>query len=178
MSTAKTLGLVALGYALAVACGIGLVAVNEMRMSEDIAEGSPGMVAFGDMILFVVAVGVFGLVPTWFLLRLAVAKAPRLVLGALLLIAVSGPPSWLAVMLLAGTPPPNPMGSAPELVGLLIAFAAIPRIVAGPVVMAIEAGALLLLPGRVTRALLAAAILMDLVPLTLYALRMAGAADR
>ena len=44
-------------------------------MPADIAQGSPGMVAFGDMILFVLAAGIVGLIPTLFLLKLFVEKA-------------------------------------------------------------------------------------------------------
>jgi len=45
------------------------------------------MVAFGDMILFVLAAGFFGLAPTWYLLKLSIEKAPRALLAALFLIA-------------------------------------------------------------------------------------------
>src|ERR1035441_9884779 len=77
MRTAKKLALIAAGYALSVAGGVAAVAVNELRMPADIAQTSPGMVAFGDMILFVLAAGFFSLAPTWFLLKLSVEKAPR-----------------------------------------------------------------------------------------------------
>jgi hypothetical protein len=75
MSTAKRLALIAAGYALCVVAGLAAVAVNELRMPADVAQGSPGMVAFGDMILFVLVAGFFGLAPTWFLLKLFIAKA-------------------------------------------------------------------------------------------------------
>src|SRR5689334_3532243 len=105
MSTAKTLGLIAVGYALAAAGGFAAVIVNELRMPEDVAQGSPGMVAFGDVILFILVTGFFSLALTWFLLRLTVAKAPRTLLAFLLLLAAIGPLSWLAMILLAGAPP-------------------------------------------------------------------------
>src|SRR5262245_29896511 len=105
MSTAKRLGLIALGYVLAVAGGCLAVTLNELFMPEEISQTSGGMVAFGDMILFVLATGFLGLVPTWFLLKLCVEKAPRVVLALVLLTAVLGPVSWLAVRHLAGHPP-------------------------------------------------------------------------
>src|SRR6185312_4197522 len=113
MSVAKRLGLIALGYALAVAGGFAAVAVNEFFMPDDVAQGSPGMVAFGDMILLVLATGFFSLLPTWFLLKLAIEKSPRALLAALLLAAVAGPLSWLAVIYLAGGPPPDPPSRLP-----------------------------------------------------------------
>jgi hypothetical protein len=79
MSTAEMPGLIIVGYALSLAGGLAAVAVNELFMPAEIAETSPGMVAFGDMILFVLAAGVLGLAPTWFLLKLAVAKKTDLI---------------------------------------------------------------------------------------------------
>ena len=66
----KRLALIAAGYVLAVVGGFAAVAVNELFMPADVAQGSPGMVAFGDMILFVLVAGLLGLAPTWFLLKL------------------------------------------------------------------------------------------------------------
>jgi hypothetical protein len=57
MSTAKKLALIAAGYALCIVAGFAAVTVNELRMPADVAQGSPGMVAFGDMILFVLVTG-------------------------------------------------------------------------------------------------------------------------
>ncbi len=175
MSTAKRLGLIAAGYALALAGGSAAVAVNEFFMPADIAATSPGMVAFGDMILFVLAAGFFGLAPTWFLLKLWVERAPRTLVATELLMAAIGPVSWLAVVSVAGGPPG---ANAPQalwaLLGLLLAFAAIPRIVAGPVLVVIEGVTFLLVRARGRRALLAAAMLMDLVPLGMFALHMAS----
>jgi hypothetical protein len=134
------------------------------------------MVAFGDVILFMLAAGFLGLVPTWFLLKLCVEKAPRAVLATELLIAAIGPASWLAVVYMAGSPPvPNQPQAVGELVGLLLAFGAIPRIVAGPILLVIEGATFLLVRGRVGRVLLAAAMLMDLVPLSMFALHLARA---
>ena len=77
--------------------------------------------------------------PTWFLLKLCVEKAPRTVLATLVLIAAMGPANWLAMTYLArNLDPPNPPEVIGELFGLLIAFVAIPRIVFGPVMLAIE----------------------------------------
>jgi hypothetical protein len=179
MSTAKKLGLIAAGYVLSFIGGLAAVALNELFMPADIAETSPGMVAFGDMILFVLIVGFLALAPTWFLLKLLVAKAPRAVLAIELLIAAIGPVSWLAVMYLAADPGgfsfPNLPQVARELLGLFIAFAAIPRMIFGPVLLVIEAATFLLVRERVARALLAAAMLMDLVPLSMFVLHLAGA---
>ena len=175
MSAARTLGLIAVGYALSVAGGVAVVALNELFMPADVAEGSPGMVAFGDMILFVLATGFFGLVPTWFLLKLVLEKAPRALLAALLLLAAIGPLSWLTVMYMAAGPVANPPQAGMELLGPLIAFGAMPRIVAGPVLLVVEGLTILLARNRVIRALLVAAMLMDLVPMGLFALHMASA---
>jgi hypothetical protein len=173
MSTAKRLALIAAGYALCVVAGFAAVAVNELRMPVDVAQGSPGMVAFGDMILFVLVAGFFGLAPTWFLLKLFIEKAPRALLAIVLLVAALGPASWLAVMhMAAGLSPPNPPVAVSQLLGLFIAFVGIPRMVFGPVLLVIEAITFLLIRERVTRALLVVAMLMDLVPLGMFALHM------
>jgi len=175
------LALIATGYALSVGGGLAAVAVNELFMAADVAQGSPGMVAFGDMILFVLAAGFLSLVPTWFLLKLLVEKAPRTLLATELLIAAMGPVSWLSMTALAMATPaggpslPNASQAVWELLGPLIAFGAIPRMVFGPVLVVIEGVTLLLVRKRVARALLAAAMLMDLVPLGLFALHMARA---
>src|SRR5579862_9205172 len=102
MSTAKRLAWIAAGYAVSVGIGLAAVAVNELRMSEDVLQGSPGMVAFGDMVLFVFVTGFFALLPTWFLLKLFAEKAPRTLLTIELLVAAMGLVSWLAVTSLAG----------------------------------------------------------------------------
>jgi hypothetical protein len=176
MSTAKKLALIALGYALAVAGGAAAVAINELLIPADVAETSGGMVAFGDMIVFVLATGFFSLAPTWFLLKLSIEKAPRVLLVALLVIAALGPLSWLSVLSLAR--PPDLPQAGNQLLGPFIALVAMPRIVAGPVLLVVEGLAFLLVQARVTRALLAAAMLMDLVPLSMFALHMARTIHR
>ena len=65
-----------------------------------------------------------------------------------------------------------------ELLGLLIAFGAIPRMILGPILLVIEGVTFLLVRGGIARALLAAAMLMDLVPLSMYALHLAGVTHR
>jgi len=96
-----------------------------------------------------------------------------------LLIAAIGPASWLAVIYFAGAPGSPRLANLPqpakEVLGLLIAFGAIPRMVFGPVLLVIEGATFLLVRQRVTRVLLAAAMLMDLVPLSLFALHLARA---
>jgi hypothetical protein len=174
MGIAKRLALIGAGYTLAVGGGIAAVAVNELRMSDEIQQGSGGMVAFGDMVLFVLVAGVLGLAPTWFLLKLSLEKAPRTVLAALLLVAMIGPASWLALRSMASAPDPNQAASVGAVAGLLIAFVAIPRIVLGPVLLVIEAVTFLFVRARVTRALLVAAMLMDIIPLGMFALHLAS----
>lgn len=180
-SMLKRLALIAAGYVLSVGGGVAAVAVNELLIPEDVAQGSPGMVAFGDMVLFVFAAGFFSLAPTWFLLKLLLERAPRALLAALLLIAAMGPVSWLAVTIMAVTTPEggpslaNLPQAAREILGLFIALGAIPRMVLGPVLVVIEGVTFLLVRGRIARALLAAAMLMDLVPLGLFALHLARA---
>jgi hypothetical protein len=73
---------------------------------------------------------------------------------------------------MASAGPQGQAQSGGALLGLFVAFVAIPRMVCGPVVMVIEAVTFLLMRGRIPRALLAAAVLMDLVPLGLFALHM------
>jgi hypothetical protein len=173
MSTANRLALIAAGYVLAVVAGFAAVTINELRMPADVAQGSPGMVAFGDMILLVLVTGFVGVVPTWFLLRLLIAKAPRALLTVVLLVAAMAPVSWLTVRHMAGGLNPANMPEAiGALLGLFIAFVAIPRMVLGPVLVVIEAATFFLVRGRVTRALLAVAMLMDLVPLGMFAFHM------
>jgi hypothetical protein len=142
----------------------------------DAAQNSGGMAAFGDMILFLLAAGFFGLVPTWFLLKLAVEKAPRGLLAAQLLIAALGPVSWLAVVYLTDADATALPQVARDLLGTLIVFSAMPRIIAGPALLAIEGVTFLLVQGRVTRALLTSAMLMDFVPLSLFARHLLSAA--
>ena len=173
MSVPKKLALIALGYVLSLMAGCGAVTVNELLMPADISQGSPGMVAFGDMILFVLVTGFVGLLPTLFLLRLAIDKAPRASLNALILVALAGPVSWLLVRQLAGGPPAGMPQAVAQLLGPLIAFVAIPRIVAGPVVVVAEGLAMLLVRQRSMRIVLAVAVLMDLVPMGIYAAHIA-----
>ena len=77
MSTAKRIALIAFGYVVALAGGCVAVAVHEAFMPDDISQASSGMVAFGDMVLFLLTSGVLALAPSWMLLTLAAAKAPR-----------------------------------------------------------------------------------------------------
>ena len=57
MSKPKGLALIAAGHVLSVGGGLAAVAVNELFMPADVAQTSPGMVAFGDMVLFVLVTG-------------------------------------------------------------------------------------------------------------------------
>jgi hypothetical protein len=176
MGVGKKLCWIAAGYGLSIAGGVGAVTLNELSMSEEIQQGSPGMVAFGDVIVFLLAAGGLSLLPTWFLLRLCLEKAPRALLIAELLIAAIGPASWLAVFLLSTNPNLQRLpGVIAAALGLFIAFVAIPRMALGPVVMIVEAATLFLARERMVRVLLGAALLLDFVPLSWFALHMAAA---
>jgi hypothetical protein len=174
MSSAKKLLLIAIGYGLSLAGGVTVVVLHELLAAADVAQNSGGMAAFGDMILFVLALGFFSLVPTWFLLKLAVEKAPRALLAAQLLIAALGPLSWLAIAYPTDADVTALPLAARELFGALVVFSAMPRIIAGPALMVVEGATFLLVEERTTRALLACAMLMDFVPLSLFALHLAA----
>ena len=176
MRVGRNLVVIAAGYGLCVAGGMAAVALNELRIPNDIKQTSGGMVAFGDMIVFVLAAGVLSLAPTWFLLKLCTEKARRTLLAAEFLIAAIGPASWLAVTRIASSQSPPQAFSA--VLGPLIAFGAIPRIVFGPILLVIEAATFLLARERYARTLLAAAMLMDIIPLSIFALHMAAATHR
>jgi hypothetical protein len=179
MTVAKNLALMAAGYGLAVAGGIAAIAVNEARMPYDIQQGSPGMVAFGDMVLFVLVTGILSLAPTWFLLKLCVEKIPRTLLTAELLIAVMGPVSWLGIKwMAAGLTPRSPPEIFGVMFGLFIALVGLPRMAFGPVLLVIEGATFFLTRERFTRTLLVGAMLMDLIPLSLFALHMVATTYR
>jgi hypothetical protein len=176
MTVAKKLALIGAGYGLSVVGGFAAVAVNEMRIAEDIKQTSGGMVAFGDMIVFVLAAGVCSLAPTWFLLKLCVARAPRILLAAELAIAATGPACWLTLKWMAAGASPQSLPQAfAGVLGLFIAFGAIPRIVLGPVLVMIEVATFVLVRERLTRTLLAAAMLMDIIPISVFVLHMVTA---
>jgi hypothetical protein len=173
MSVFGRLAWIAAGYGLAIAAGVVAVSINEMLIPADVSQSSGGMVAFGDMILFVLAVGFFSLAPTWFLLKLLAEKAPRPLLIGILLLAVTGPLSWAAVVGSSGGAGSNlPIK---EIIGALVALGAIPRIVLGPIVVAVEFLALFLFRDAGSRKLLAAAMLMDVIPMGLFTLHMVRA---
>ncbi len=169
MKLAKKLALIAVGYGLSVVGGIAAVAVNELLIPDDIQQSSGGMVAFGDMMVFVLVAGMLSLAPTWFLLKLCVEKSPRSLIAAEFLVAAAGPASWLLVRWMAASPSPQ---SLPQALGLLIAFIAIPRIVIGPVLLLIEGATFFLVHSALARIILVAAMLMDLIPMGIYALHM------
>ena len=88
---------------------------------DDIKQTSGGMVAFGDMVVFMLGAGFLSLVPTWFLLTFCVENIPRTPFAVELMIAALGPASWLAVRAMGAGPTP---ASLPQVLGLLIAFGA------------------------------------------------------
>jgi hypothetical protein len=176
MTVMKKLALIAAGYGISVAAGVGAVALNELFMPEAIKQTSGGMVAFGDMVLLLLVAGILSVVPSFFLLKLLIDKIPRTLLAIELLIALIGPASWLSVMYIGASPRPlNPPGIFAGILGVLIAFAAIPRIILGPVMVIIEAVTFLLARERLARTLLTTAMLMDIVPLSVFALHIAMA---
>jgi hypothetical protein len=175
MKVGKQLALIAAGYALAVVGGVAAGVIYDSLIPDDIQQTSGGMVAFADMVVFMLGTGFLSLVPTLFLLKLCAERNPRALLVAELVIAVLGPISWLAVRALASGPNPSNLPRAVALMlGPLIAFGAIPRIVLGPVAIMIEAASLFLIRTRIARALLAGAMLLDLVPLVIFALHLAA----
>jgi hypothetical protein len=179
MTVAKRLALIAAGYVFSVVGGIAAIVVNEARISDDIQQGSPGMVAFGDMVLFVVATGILSLAPTWFLLKLCVRTIPRTLLTAELLIAVMGPVSWLGIKWMAAGPTPQSLpGAFGAMFGLFIALIGLPRMVFGPVLLMIEGATFFLTREHLSRTLLVGAMLMDLIPLSLFALHIAATIHR
>lgn len=179
LSRAKVLALIGLGYVASVAGGVAAVVVVDMLIRDDVKDASGGMVAFGEMIVFVLATGVLSLVPTWFLLKLCVATIPRALVAAELLIAATGPLSWLAVRDMAtGASPQGLPQALVQLLGLLIPLVAMPRMAFGPVLLVTEAATFVLMRERSTRALLVGAMLMDLVPLAMFALHIAAALPR
>lgn len=166
MKVASRIAGIAAGYGLAIAAGVIAVALNETLVPADVSQSSGGMVAFGDMMLFVPVVGVVALAPTWLLLKRLAETAPRALLIALLTLAATGPLSWGAVIVLSGG------GGSSFPLGALLAFGAIPRIVAGPVVIVIDFLALFLLRDPAARRLIAAAMLTDIAPMGLFFLHM------
>ena len=113
MRVPVALALIGAGYVLAVVGGMAAVALNEMAMSDDIQQSSGGMVAFGDMVLFVFVTAVLSLAPTWFLLRLWVRASPRSLITIELALAALGPASWLAMAFVAAGGPHRSPGRSP-----------------------------------------------------------------
>jgi hypothetical protein len=174
MRAGRRFALIGLGYVLAVAGGCAAVALNEARLSADVAEHSGGMAAFGDAVLFLGVTGFLALAPSWFVLTFLAGRAPRALLTGELVLAATGPLSWLAVlsMAVAGPGAHGPPQPYQQLLGPVVAFIAIPRIVVGPALLVLEAVSFFLVRGRTARALLVAAMLMDVIPLGLFAVHM------
>jgi hypothetical protein len=79
-----------------------------------------------------------------------------------------GPVCW-TLLVLANPGPPSPESSSrsDDIIGWFIAFVAIPRDVAGPILLGIEATALFLFRTAAARGLLLLAMAMDVLPLLL-----------
>lgn len=165
-SLAFKLTLIAGGYVIAIVLGIAVVVVHAWLLPAEVIDQSGGMVAFGEMSLFVLAAGFASVVPTWFLLKLLADRAPRLLLSMLVVVAILGPSSWLLVIL------PE---AVTHIFGLLVPLVAIPRIMAAPVVLVVGAIAMHLLSSPRSRAIIAGAMLLDIVPLALFAWHLARA---
>lgn len=174
MGVARKLSWIAAGYGSALGAAIAAVALNQLRMPADVNSG--GMAAFGDMVLLVLAAGVFSLPATWFLLKLCLEKTPRTLLVAELLLAATGPASWVTIVSLSTAKPILAPAQGPvEALGAAIVWGAMPRIILGPIVIVIETMTLALARDRRVRAMLAAAMLLDLVPIGVFALHLVAA---
>ncbi len=107
-------------------------------------------------------------------MKVPAENAPRTLLAAILVIAATGPLSWLAAIDLFGGPDPSTSALAGKpVLGPLIAFIAIPRLVFGPILIVVGGAAFFMMRGRLTRVVLAVAVVMDFIPLALYALHVA-----
>jgi hypothetical protein len=90
-------------------------------------------------------------------------------LAALFVLATTGPVSWILTLSISA----DPRGGGPSQdsdvwLGLLVAFWAIPRIVLGPLIVLVETATCFLARDQSARLLLAAMILMDIIPLGLF----------
>ena len=175
MTVPKQLALIALGYVIAIVGGFAAVAIT----NSDAGRHLPRLARHGRLWRHGPAGAGDGLsrpVADLSLIRLAIAQAPRASLVALTVMALAGPLSWLAMVALAHRGPgPYVPAFGGQSFGWLIAFAAIPRIVVGPILVVAEGLAMILVRQRNMRIVLAATMLMDLIPIGLYALHMAGA---
>lgn len=165
--------MIALGYALAVVGGVAVVALNELRMSEDIAQGSPGHGRFCRRHTVHASEGV--LQPPADVVPAETDRSEGATHSARFPALSRG---YWTIDLAGDDPIRRRYGRITRVntvSGALIALGAISRIVAGPVVMTVEGITILLARGSIMRALLAGAILMDLIPLVMSALHMARA---
>ena len=62
--------LVAAGYAAAVAAAAAIVEMRSRSLDPAVASASSGMLAFGQVLWFLLLAGLFSLPPTWFLARM------------------------------------------------------------------------------------------------------------
>ncbi|MFO1148288.1 MAG: hypothetical protein U1E62_07920 [Alsobacter sp.] len=156
---------IAAGYVLAALGGLAAVAINGWMTPAEASRQSGGMVAFGDLVLFVGVAGLASLAPTWFLLALMSRTAPRLTLGLFLLAAALGPVCWGLLALPApGASSSGAWSRSDEAFSWFVGYVALPRIAAGPILVALEAAALLVFKTPSARAALVLAMLMDVVP--------------
>jgi len=169
MATIKRLGWIGAGYLAAIAAAMAAVRARYWFVNPTDVTPMSGMFAAGDLILFVWVFGMIALIPTYFLLRVTSEHFPRALAPALLALSITGPPCWW--IMAAGL---SKTGSETlnAILGLSIVFFIGPRAVAGPVVLAVLAFALLLARDPRSRKLLAIGLMVEATPLALVAIHL------
>src|SRR5262245_36204204 len=94
MALSKRLAWIAAGFAAAVAAGALAVGIRNWFINPADAIVMSGMYAAADLILFVWTAGALGLVPAFFLMRLAMEIFPRALPWTLFALSATGPASW------------------------------------------------------------------------------------
>ena len=172
MTPLKRLGWIGAGYGAAAAVAVFVLTARYWFIDPADVSAMSGMFAGGDAIGFVLIAGALGLVPTFFLLRLATETHPRALAAALLTLSATAPLSlWLLSVLSSGSLPRQ--GTLNDLLGLAMVFLIGPRVVAIPVVFIILALALLMAREKRTRVWLACGLVLEAVPLILLVIHFA-----
>lgn len=174
MTPLKKLGWIAAGYGAAAAVAVLVLRARYQFLDPAVVTASSGMYAGGDLIGFVLIAGTLGLVPTFFLLRLATEAYPRALAAVLLTLSATGPLSLL--LLTAVLPEPLQLSPAVKnALGAAMVFLIFPRVVGIPVMFAVLGVAFLLAQDNRARVLLACGLAIEAVPLILIALHFARA---
>lgn len=168
MSTRRQLGLIAFGYLLAAGAGVAAVSIRYWFADPADVAASSGMYAAGDMMMFLLVAGGLALVPTAWLLWLTTRAWPRVVAAGLFVLSLTGPLAWWVM-----SSPDNLRGATWPMLGLLVAFVVFPRVIVSPVACLVLFVALALAREMRTRALLAAALLIEATPVLMFAWHMA-----